>query len=262
MGSDLVRLSVFTTGRALFVLKLLSEMDTIIRRPALLRAIQRAQAAANAARSLNLKWWTQLGRSGARGRASEIDNDIDRNLGAIGSRCRSLVDALGADDDLGGQAVDFMERWFPQSVVAVTTLPFEDELEEVEELLAGTTGEGVDAATAEALGLAPFLRKLTALVPKFRAELEKQPVGSVTLNEVRAVRKVMHEALCVVVAGLVYEFAEEAAEVQAAVRKPVEDQEARLSDLRRGRRRVVVDVDPISGVEETTESAEGTHPPE
>lgn len=246
MFEDLIRLVQFTTGRAQFALSLVLKLEAVQQRAKLVRAIERAQAAAREAWRLNDLWSRRVVSVG-RGQAVALDREIDRALVALVQVCEALVKALGAEAGLGALAAAFLDRWFREGVAAVTQLAFEDELAQVQVLLEATTGEGADAASAGALGLAPFLAQLTTLVPKFEAELGKVVVGEVSLDEVRAARHTLQSALALVVAGIVYEFDEDASACAAAL-APIRDQQDRLRAARgTSSRREPTDVDPVTG---------------
>lgn len=248
MSADLIVLTQFTTGRALWALQRIRALLEVQARPALVADIDITIGKATAAREINRQWLTQLSQPTARGKAVEYDYDIDRAIAGLDGQCGSYVSGLGSDDPVAMLASAFRTRWIPGGVAAITHLSFEDELEVVEEILAGTTGEGEDAEKAKELGLTPYLNRLLVLVPKFKAELEQSPASGLTFDKVRAVRAELQTELRYTVADLVSTFKREPATL-ARVLQPIRDQEERLRALRQGRRKAVADVEPDTGRE-------------
>lgn len=256
MAEDFIKVSVFTTGRALFALQLMRSLPEAQQFPLLLAGIDEAIAAANAARAANQQWMKQVGAPTARGKAGEYDVEIDRTIAGLDGHCSAYISGLGPDSPIAVLASEFSARWIPQGVAAITQLSFEDELEVVEELLAGISGEGEDAEKATLLGLTPYIKRLDDLVPKFKAELLKHPTqGALTWDKVRSIRALLQQELRYVICDVISTFKRQP-QVLARVLRPLRDQEERLKALRQSRRKAVADVDPQSG-REVNEPSEG-----
>lgn len=243
MVIDLFNVPQLTPGRVRYAL---SQMPPAAAdAPGMADRLAEVQQAAAAAVEIRKAYDRSKGQSRARGVAKALDNEIDRLVGAIATVAQANQAAMPASDPTHQASKALMQTVLPLGARAVTSLPFEDELSAVKEMLADLDAAGDLAARA---GVAHLVEALTAKVGPFEAELAKQ-AAIVDYKQVEAQYMAMQRAVVVLLAQIVANHAEPAqAAGLAATLAPLNEQFERVRDLRR-RRRAVVDVDPESGVE-------------
>jgi len=118
--------------------------------------------------------------------ARRVDVLVDRTLTAI--RDGAAVQASGADegDPIIAISETFLRAAFPKGVSDMTSLPFVEELNAVEGLLAAFSAD-LAPAVAE-LGLTRLVQRLAKLAVEYRAALESPEPAIVTFGELRAAR--------------------------------------------------------------------------
>lgn len=251
MITTLINLAQLTPGRVRYAISQLPPDVTAA--PGVADRVADLQAAATAVVEIEKAYARSRGASRARGQAVALDNQIDRLVSAIANIAQANVAALPADDATHVASKTLLARVFPLGAAAIVTLPFEEELDAVNELLADLDTAGDLAAQA---GVAHLVAPLRALAPQFATELAKR-VEIVEFDAVQARRARMQRALGVVVAQLIATWPQPADEAAlTAALAPLTFQMDRVRELRR-RRRAVRDVNPETG----EELADPTVPP-
>lgn len=199
--------------------------------------------------ALVLEWESVRGvRPRRRGNAQVIDAQIDAQISAIQSIV--LAHTKGPDDDSMVQlAKGFMQEVFPRGVVAITKLPFEEQLARVEELQ--ERFEGPLSGDVEALGVTKQVERLKPLISEFRKELKRVEAPALSWDDVKAAHLQGHEYLAGALIRVLGSYPGTDADSTAR-------REAILAEMNRqqeyvreenSRSRTPVDVDPDTGVE-------------
>ncbi len=196
----------------------------------------------------------QLGEY-SRTRANEIDNELDRTIGALHTQLQNIR-SVYHDQPRGEQAAEILATLFPEGAGPITTLSFEDELSTVQYILESLEGRwGRDLA---ALGIEPLVEQLDRLADQFEdalANYDRRPVG---WDEVREADERGQEAMLQVVVKVLGTYptrSDEDVEARSELLEPILEQNARIGELHRNDR-TVTDVDPETG-EETPPPGEG-----
>lgn len=245
--TDFITLPQLPSGRVLF---LLGQMRVALEAidPRLVAQLDAARDATQRLRRLEAERGAagEAARSKARGAAQAIDYVVDRALSDLAELCAALG-KLGDAHPQGAAALGFSKRFFPRGLSAVIHAVYEEQLLLMEELLAGVA-EAPAAAWVATLPVEPYLATLRELTPQYRAELEKAAPTTVSHADVLAARRAAQRELEQLVAGVHFLVPEPAQ--RDATLAPLAFQVERHRALRRGRRNLVVDVDPKTGVED------------
>ena len=244
----------FPTGRRLFALGEMRERAESVEDEELVGAIDRALEVNQRARHLEGQW--RHARSVdqmARRRAAQIDNDLDRAVGALHSQLKAVA-ALFADEPKGRTASAMREELFPDGAGAITRMSFEEELSTVKYLLEQLSTEwGGDLADLE---IKSTVEKLSSLADAFEDALAEPP-RSTTWDEVREARNRGQEAMLHAVATVLGKFGtdeDDAIEMRQRLLTPIRNQNERIGELHK-RQRGLTDVDPETGEPEAPDEA-------
>lgn len=245
--SSLFNLYALPMGRILFSLSVLRPLAVAAADAKLIARIDAAVSLAGATFQLEAEWATQRKvATSARGRASKIDPAVDRLVTALSETLQNPIRSLPEGHELRKLAQGFVDRYFPNGAVAITTLPYDEELVRVEWLHTHLTATGAEAAT---LGLTPYLAELASVLPQYRAELEILRPKGIRYDDLQAERKRSNEALLRVVARVADEWGDDdQAEIRESLLAPILAQNDRIGDAYRSRV-APKDVDPQTGVE-------------
>ncbi len=237
------------TGRALYALK---EMHKVASQ----RGLEDVEAATEVAveqgnRAVRVEFSYEQSRadnSDARGKAVELDNRLDAQIGAI----QSLVAArkVGDEDDPVVKAARrVLEVVFPRGVAPIIHQSFEVQLGIMKVML--ETFDGDLASEVELLGIEREVQRMGQLVEAFEEELATAEANVTTFDEVREARELLHEYVAIVVGQVIAAYPsldETATRERESLLAPLNDQQERVAaDYRRRRR--VTDVDPDTGEE-------------
>ncbi|MFU8806462.1 MAG: hypothetical protein ACNA8W_21800 [Bradymonadaceae bacterium] len=186
-----------------------------------------------------------------RGKAVDIDNAIDRLVGAMHKSVQNLVSSVDPGHPIVAKGREFNRAVFPDGAHPIVTLQHEDQLGVMEELL--ERFDGPLRSHISELSLTIYVDQLRTLVPQFRSELKKQePRPAITFDEVRAAREQGQENLLAIVARILGEnYTNSTAHVERRNEylSIVFEQNERIRSHRSRRRRVMVDVNPDTGEE-------------
>ncbi|MRG96840.1 hypothetical protein [Polyangium spumosum] len=200
-------------------------------------------------RTLEAKWAAQEEKPPAFApEAKPIDLAIDGVLGAIRDTAERQVDASAPGDPIAKSGAALLEEIFPRGLFAVTSLPFVEELCEVERIL-GVLEDPARVATVQDLGLSRYVARLSDLVKQYRAALELPLPKRVTFAEVKAARNEGQRRMLQLMAMIVGRYPSESAEDQAcrlALLGPIVQQNEAIGQALRARR-AAEDVNPETG---------------
>ena len=245
----------FPTGRRLFALGEMRERAESVDDEELVEVIDRALEVNRRVRNLEGQWrHARSVDARTRKRAAQIDNDLDRAVGALHTQIKAVA-SLFADEPKGRIASVMREELFPDGAGAITRMSFEEELSAVKYLLERLTTEwSGDLADLE---IKSTVEKLSSLAGAFEDALS-QPSRSTTWDEVREARSRGQETMLHAVAMVLGKFGtdeDDAVETRQQLLAPIRNQNERIGDLHR-RQRAVPDVDPETGEPEPPEEAE------
>lgn len=260
--ADYVALYRFSTGRRLFTLSQLRARAAERGDETLVQRID--EAIEHDRETVRLEGlWEKARRqtSRARGRAVELDQRIDRLLGAMHTTVSVLLSTLPPESERARRARGFLDRFFPAGAAAIVNSAFEDQLAVLEHMTEALGA--MDRAALDELNVAHFARELAELTPQFKTELS-QPSEGFRFDKLRAARDRGHRNLLVLVATIIAQHpGSEPAEVGArrALLAPIAEQNARIrAARRRAPRGPDVEVDPQTGEEIDRPGDEPTAP--
>lgn len=121
--------------------------------------------------------------SNARGLSNEYDQKIDAIWAGIHAVAQGQT--IG-EDAVAQKATEFLKEVFPAGLAGLVNLTFEAQLADMDMLLERFVAPTGDLAKhVDALGVRRHVDQLDTLVPKFRAELEKENADEVTYEDVK-----------------------------------------------------------------------------
>lgn len=230
-------------GRYAFALGEMESRAQEIGEAVLIRAVEEALKAARKTLSYEFRWAKiRNSRSSARGRATVLDNMIDRQISAIfGSVENNLV---GDDDDPVVKSAEIvMKEIFPDGVGAITQREFEVQLGIMDSMMERFSEEL--AEHIERLHLERHIARLSRLIEEFRKELSTREGPTLTYDQVRGARTALHEATCHVIVAAHFLLKDDD-ETRIYFLAPLNEQRRRVTEARQ-RHRVVTDIDPETG---------------
>jgi hypothetical protein len=176
----------------------------------------------------------------------ELDADVDRLVTGVRTtgeaRLRALPRALRKARGPAIQA--FLSKYYPNGAQAITNQSYPEEYEAVLAMVKSMRAH--DAALVGALGLAPYLDDLEAVLPAYLAAIKAsgKTATAVAYKELLASRAEAHEAYCLLVAKVLVGV--EATAARDALLEPVVAQQEAMRAYY-SRRAVVQDVDGETG---------------
>ncbi|APR79022.1 Hypothetical protein A7982_04369 [Minicystis rosea] len=246
----LIGLYEFTTGRRLFALGLTRAAAKARSLKNIVTLCDAAIAHDTQVRQLERRWSSEPNDTEANPAAKRIDVLVDRTLGAIRDGAVAQTQGASTDDPIHAEVESFLKRLFPNGVFAVTSAPYVEELQVVDEIVKLLQGDL--AATAKELGLGKLTKRLADLAVQYRDALEAPPPSIVAWGRVRAGRAEGQELMLEVVAAIMGQFharTEESNEARATLLGPILKQNDAIGAYLRSRR-AVDDVNPDTGKEE------------
>ena len=254
----LLNLYVLSTGRRLWALAQVEKAALDADLNPLAAHCHQALADDQVTRDLEARWAGDKGASQFAPEARPVDTLVDIALGAL----RDAIDAEARDADpgdlLAADAGKLLQEAFPVGLAAITTLPYFEELSEVQRIIALLKSDAW-ADKVEHLGLQRRLTRLVELEKKY-AEVIALPARTVTFDEVKAARQKGQNRLLQAVAMILGQYPSES-ETDVAGRRallaPILKQNEAIRDYLRARR-TVEDVNPETG--EVVPAAPGAPP--
>ena len=245
--SNYLSINRMPTGRAVYALKAVHKQAKKRGLSALEQATSVAVEQGN--QTLRVEFSYEQSRddhSAARGKAVELDNRLDAQIGAI----QSLVAArkVGDEDDPVVQAARrVLEVVFPRGVAPIIHQSFEVQLGIMKVML--ETFDGDLTSEVELLGIQREVQRMDRLVDAFQKELATAKTNHTTFDEVREARELLHEHTALVVAQVIAAYPsldEQTTADRESLLAPINDQQERVAADHRRRRRLT-DVDPDTG---------------
>lgn len=192
-------------------------------------------------------------------RSRAVDRMLDSTLSALHGGAEAYLHTHDSASEEYGAAQAFIREAFPQGPGAITRLPYEGELAQVDHL-AGLF-ENKLASHIKALSLEKHAQRLEQLRKEYRVELEKPAPDVVTFDQVRAARAAGQQLLVRLTAKVLGAHGGDSDEDVAARRDlfgPIEQQNRKVGVYLR-LRRPVLDVDPDSGEETDRDGGGGAN---
>lgn len=243
-----VALRLFPTGRRLFALKNVRKIAGELGDHELCMLLDNAITADSKCLNLERAWRTQVGSGVARGEATKVDPLVDRLIASIVNRLTDLVRALRPSNPVATKARAFMGQWFPNGAVGITSLPYEEQLEEIEGLLSAFADEEIQKDLA-LFGLTIDIQELTELLPLYRTEIQNLPPKDLKYaTVVEARHSGQNNLLRAVIHILVRYDGQDQADSMEKLLAPILDQEQRLAESAKTTKKLS-DVDPDTGHE-------------
>lgn len=183
--------------------------------------------------------------------AQPVDHALDRQLTSLSTAAEKMLDGMNPNKHaaLIKKGRKMLATLFPKGVGAITTLPYEDELEAVRRIVSALNGKWLDTATA--LGLALLVERLEELLEAFAEALGNAKTPLINYKTLRAERWLGHELMLGVVAQILGTYhAPDATSIERreALLLPILDQNQRVADYFKRRQRIS-DINPDTGAE-------------
>ncbi len=149
-------------------------------------------------------WRRRPIRRTARGKAAQIDAQLDRLIGSIFRTVQEALVPLGSGSGAEIMVKAFLANYFPEGAAAITNAEFEDALAIIEEM--NEDFALLSAADLQTLNITNHVPELARLAPLFAFELKSSEAGKVRFADVSAGRIQGHENLCGIVATICSEY--------------------------------------------------------
>ncbi|TNE45137.1 MAG: hypothetical protein EP343_28110 [Deltaproteobacteria bacterium] len=251
----------FTSGRRLLVYRQTKKVAQKLNFTALEQHIDKAHAFELDTRKMERRWKSQGSTSQQTIDYRPLDNALDRALSGLSKYCESYLHSMDETSDHYQSALVILETAFPNGLQAITQIPYEDELSDVESLLDDLNNVTL-ATHINRLGLKPMLDNIKSRHQAFYKAFSASQAPTLDYGTVRARRAQSQDMLLQMIAIILGKFydSDSHAEPRKELLTPFQLQQGRISDLI-SRKRPVLDVDPESG-EELPDSEEAEETPE
>lgn len=257
MDTDLasfIQLTLFPTGRRLFVLRRLSELAAAKSFSALADLVTQALAHDEQTYDLELRWKSRRAASRPAAKATSelraLDAQVDRTLTAFRDAADALTRSAQPDESELVDKVDtLLADLFPAGVQAVTSLSYPEEATAVAAIVKKLNTQATATVVAD-LGLKRHADRITGLASKYEAAL-KNATTEMDFGTLRAARAVGQGYLLQIIAlvlGAHHKPDGDDAAARATFLAPIVKQEEAIRHHIRARRSAP-DVDPKTGVE-------------
>lgn len=247
----------FTSGRRLLVYRQTKNVAKALNFTALEQHIDKAHAFERETRKMERRWKSQGALSQQTTDYRPLDNALDRALSGLSKHCESYTHSMDPSSDHYQSAMLILQTAYPNGLQAVTQIPYEEELSEVESLLE-ELGKVEFAPHIQRLNLKPMLDNIKSRHQAFYAAFSASQAPTLDYGTVRARRAQSQDLLLQMIAIILgkYYDSDSHSESRNKLLSPFQLQQGRISDLV-SRKRPVLDVDPESG-EELPDSEEST----
>lgn len=257
--ASLLNFYAFSTGRRLLAMQQVQKAALTAGFTALVDHCSTAIAHDRATRDLEARWAGQKGAPQFSPEAKQIDILVDAALGALRDGIDVQARVSAPDDPLGAVAVHLGQELFPKGVAAITTLPYVDELGELDRILRRLQDQA-STKTVNDLGLTRHVARLVTLEKQYRNAIEG-PGDKVAFSAVKDARSTGQSLMLQAVALILGKHPSDDAADRAArttLLGPVLKQNEAIREYLRTRR-AVEDIDPDTG--EVEPSPAPTAPP-
>lgn len=258
---SLLNLYQFPTGRRLFALRLVRAAAANEHFDALVQHCDVAITHDIQTQAIERRWAGESNSTDTNPEAQRIETLVDRTLGA--TRDHAAAQAAGApeNDPIHATVAEFLKQVFPAGVHAITTLPFVEELEKVDDIIRAMQHEL--APLVQELNLQRHATRLANLAQEYRKALEAPPPSLLDWGRIRAARAegqgFLLEAVAIIL-GKYHGRSKEATEARLGLLGPILRQNEAIG-LSYKSRRTPTDVNPETGEElPNASSAPGPSP--
>jgi hypothetical protein len=169
--ASLLNFYAFSTGRRLLAMQQVQKAALTAGFTALVDHCSVAIAHDRATRDLEARWAGQKGAPQFSPDAKQIDILVDAALGALRDGIDAQARISAPDDPLGAVASNLVGELFPKGVAAITTLPYVEELGELDRILRRLQDQAT-TKTVKELGLTRHVARLVALEKQYRSAIE------------------------------------------------------------------------------------------
>jgi hypothetical protein len=246
--STLLNLYVFTTGRRIFALRKVLTAAKAEKLAELAAHCEAALAHDRETRTLEARWSGQSNVATGSPALRETDIATDNCLTALRDAADAQLRVVKPNDSLAQSGTQLLQLIFPAGVGAITSLPYVEELNEVDRIL-GVLTEKAWKKTVSDLGLTRHVSLLGELGATYHAQLNAPAEKVTTFAMVREARqkgqRLMLQAVALILGKYPLDTAEHAAG-RAAMLTPILDQNEAIRQYLRSRR-AVQDVNPETG---------------
>lgn len=244
-----VKLNMFPPSRCVFVMQEVEQRAQTREAPMIAELARRGVEQAQKAMRLDTKQraapTTQFPPE-----AREFDQLVDYVVNGIGSYCNTQI-RMFQGEERGAAAQRVKHALLPQGVRFITSQPYADQHEEVEELLVRAEAPELQDDIALLVEMPVLLGRLRVINEKYGASL-RQITDAPTRQEVRNEDQRCQELLAEVMALIFGYYALQPAERQADrdyLLEPIVRQDEALRARRRRRRRGDQDTEPVTAPE-------------
>jgi hypothetical protein len=248
-NSDYVKIVRLPGGRLLVVARRIKAEASKRGLVAIATACAHAEALATKRIELEARY---LGRgSSGRVEAGRLDTLIDGALHSIHHTCANAEAREAISPKKARAARKLRAAFFPVSVTAVTQVNYEEQLAQLERIIAHTKQADIKKAI-ETLALEDEVAVLVDKRAAYELAIQRE-VQDITYRDVQALRRESHEALCsvvILVLAATLDLKDEAqAAARAALLAPMEEQASIVTAQRRSKG-PRTDIDPATDREQ------------
>ncbi|TKC99606.1 hypothetical protein [Polyangium fumosum] len=256
--TTLLTLYVFSTGRRLFAMQEVKKAASAAGHAALAAHCDVAIDHDRMTRNLEARWSSDKDAAQYSPETKQIDILVDVALGAFRDAINAEARDSAPGDTLGEDAAKLEAELFPKGVAAITTLPFPEELAEVERIISRAQSPQWSNVT-QALGLGRRVARLVELEKSYRAAIAA-PAKNVSFGQVKNARakgqSLMLQAVAMIL-GLHPSDSEADLLARQNLLGPILAQNEAIRVYLRARR-TIEDIDPETGQVEATRPATQT----
>lgn len=246
--STLLNFYSFTVGRRIFALSKVLEAAKAEKFSALVAHCEVALAHDRGTRTLEAKWSGQTNVTTGSTALKETDIATDNCLTAIRDAIDSQLRVLKPTDPLAKSGAKLMLELYPAGVGAITSLPYVEELNEVDRLLEVLKDKAWKKTVSD-LALTRHVSLLEELAASYKVKLNAPAEKVTTFTAVRDARqkgqRLMLQAVAMILGKHPFDTPEDVASRSALLTPILEQNEAIRQYLRS--RRAVQDVNPETG---------------
>jgi hypothetical protein len=246
--STLLNLYVFTVGRRIFAMSKVLEAAKAEKFSPLVTHCEGALAHDRDTRALEAKWSGKANVTNGSAALRDTDIATDNCLSAIRDAIDSQLRVVKPNDPLAKSGAALLIELYPTGVGTITSLPYVEELNEVERVLEVLKSKAWKKTVSE-LALSRHVALLEELAATYKAKLNTPAEKIATFAEVREARqkgqRLMLQAVAMIVGKHPFDTPEDVAS-RSALLTPILNQNEAIRQYLRSRR-AVQDVNPETG---------------
>jgi hypothetical protein len=184
--ASLLSFYIFSSGRRLFAMQQVKSAASAVGFNALASHADVCIAHDRSTRDLEAKWAGQKAGTSYAPEARQLDIYVDAALTALRDGLDSQIKASAPGDPLGEAAQRLSQELFPKGAGAITSLPYVEELAELQRILGRAQHPDLTAVIGD-LGLGRQVARLASLEKQYAAALVG-PGGQVAFAQVKDAR--------------------------------------------------------------------------